>query len=58
VRFQHESQKSHAPSLEGDGREFGRQAEDSASATSRLFDALGLSDYEAMETFHRWTILV
>ena len=27
-----------------------------ARATSRLFDALGLPDYEAIETFHRWTV--
>ncbi len=53
--FQHESQKHQAPFLGGDGREFGQRAEDSARTTSRLFDALGLADYEAMETFHRWT---
>jgi glucosamine-6-phosphate deaminase len=52
--FQHESRKHQAPFLGGDGREPGRRIEDSARATSRLFDALGLPDYEAIETFHRW----
>jgi glucosamine-6-phosphate deaminase len=54
--FQHESQKNQAAFLDGDQREFGQRADDSARGTSRLFDALGLSDYEAMETFHRWVL--
>ncbi len=54
--FQHESQKNQAAFLDGDQREFGQRADDSARGTSRLFDALGLSDYEAIETFHRWTL--
>jgi hypothetical protein len=29
---------------------------DGARATSRLFDALGMPDYEAIETFHRWEL--
>jgi glucosamine-6-phosphate deaminase len=53
--FQHESQKNQAAFLDGDHRELGQRADDSARGTSRLFDALGLADYEAMETFHRWT---
>jgi glucosamine-6-phosphate deaminase len=53
---QHESQKSGTPFLSGDGREPGQRAEDSARATARLFDALGLPDYEAIETFHRWML--
>jgi glucosamine-6-phosphate deaminase len=56
--FQHESQKNQAAFLDGDQREFGQRADDSARGTSRLFDALGLSDYEAMETFHRWKLTV
>jgi glucosamine-6-phosphate deaminase len=47
---QHESQKSQLPSSEG------KPPEDWTRATSRLFDALGLADYEAIETFHRWTV--
>ena len=54
--FQHESQKHQTPFFGGDGREPGQRAEDSARATSRLFDALGLPDYEAIETFHRWVL--
>jgi glucosamine-6-phosphate deaminase len=53
--FQHESQKNQAAFLDGDQREFGQRADDSARGNGRLYDALGLSDYEAMETFHRWT---
>jgi glucosamine-6-phosphate deaminase len=52
--FQHESQKNQAAFLDGDEREFAQRADDFARDTSRLFDALGLADYEAMETFHRW----
>jgi glucosamine-6-phosphate deaminase len=55
--FQHESRKHQAPFLAGDDREPGRRKEDSARATSRLFDALGLPDYEAIETFHRWGLV-
>jgi glucosamine-6-phosphate deaminase len=47
---QHESQKSPSPAADG------RPTEDWTVATSRHFDALGLADYEAIETFHRWTI--
>jgi len=54
--FQHESRKHQAPFLVGDARESGQRAEDSARATSRQFDALGLPDYEAIETFHRWVL--
>ena len=53
--FQHESQKNQAAFLDGHHGELGQRADDFARGTSRLFDALGLSDYEAMETFHRWT---
>jgi glucosamine-6-phosphate deaminase len=44
---QHESRKGPWPD--------GRPAEDWAHHASRLYDALGLADYEAVETFHRWT---
>jgi glucosamine-6-phosphate deaminase len=52
---QHESQRNQAPFSDADGREPGQRAEDFARATSRQFDALGLPDYEAIETFRRWT---
>jgi glucosamine-6-phosphate deaminase len=45
---QHESQKGPWPDC--------KPADDLARAASRLFDALGLADYEAVETFHRWTL--
>jgi glucosamine-6-phosphate deaminase len=54
--FQHESRKHQAPFFSGDGRDAAQRVEDSARATSRLFDALGLPDYEAIETFHRWVL--
>jgi glucosamine-6-phosphate deaminase len=54
--FQHESQKNWTPFFGADGRDPAQRAEDSARATSRLFDALGLPDYEAIETFHRWVL--
>lgn len=54
--FQHESQKHRTPFFGADVRDPAHRAEDSARATSRLFDALGLPDYEAIETFHRWTL--
>jgi len=53
--FQHESQRRHAPFLGENVGEARDRAEDSARATSRQFDALGLPDYEAIETFHRWS---
>jgi glucosamine-6-phosphate deaminase len=54
--FQHESQKHQAPFLGENGSESTDGPHDSARAMSRLFDALGLPDYEAIETFHRWVL--
>jgi glucosamine-6-phosphate deaminase len=45
---QHESRKVPWPE--------GKPGDDLPRAASRLFDALGLADYEAVETFHRWTL--
>jgi glucosamine-6-phosphate deaminase len=53
--FQHESQKNLPPYL-GDAMQSAGQADDSAKVTSRLFDSLGLPDYEAVEAFHRWKL--
>ncbi len=54
--FKHESQKDSAlfpgPS---DTREFWQRAEDRNRNTARLYDKLGLSEYEAIEGFVRWT---
>lgn len=53
--FKHESQKDRAlfpgPS---DQREFWQRAEDRNRNTARLYDSLGLTEYEAIEGFVRW----
>lgn len=53
--FKHESQKDKAlfpgPS---DTREFWQRAEDRNRNTARLYDELGLAEYEAIEGFVRW----
>lgn len=53
--FKHESQKDMAlfpgPS---DAREFWQRAEERNRFTARLYDALGLAEYEAIEGFVRW----
>jgi len=53
--FKHESQKDKAlfPGP-NDPREFWQRAEDRNRGTARLYDALGLPDYEAIEGFVRW----
>jgi len=55
--FRHESQKDRAmfpgPS---DTREFWQRAEDRNMATARLYDALGLPEYHAIEAFARWPL--
>jgi glucosamine-6-phosphate deaminase len=52
--FQHESSKHQGPIFGGDTAEPGKAPMDGARATGRLFDALGMPDYEAIETFRRW----
>ncbi len=53
--FKHESQKDLAlfpgPS---DPREFWQRAEDRNKGTAKLYDALGLAEYEAIEGFVKW----
>ncbi|MGE3109244.1 MAG: glucosamine-6-phosphate deaminase [Phycisphaerales bacterium] len=53
--FKHESQKDAAlfpgPS---DAREFWQRAEERNRATARLYDRLGLPEYEAIEGFVKW----
>ncbi|GJQ30478.1 MAG: glucosamine-6-phosphate deaminase [Phycisphaerae bacterium] len=53
--FKHESQKDRAlfPGP-NDPREFWQRAEDRNRATARLYDKLGLAEYEAIEGFVRW----
>lgn len=52
--FKHESQKDRALFPGPDVREFWKRAEDRNADTARLYDALGLAEYEAMEGFVRW----
>ncbi len=52
--FKHESQKDRALFPGPDKREFWKRAEDRNSDTARLYDALGLAEYEAIEGFVRW----
>lgn len=54
--FKHESQKDTAlfPGP-NDPREFWQRAEDRNRGTARLYDALGLAEYEGIEGFVRWS---
>jgi glucosamine-6-phosphate deaminase len=54
--FKHESQKDSAlfPGP-NDPREFWQRAEDRNRSTAKLYDRLGLAEYEAIEGFVRWT---
>lgn len=52
--FKHESQKDRALFPGPDPREFWQRAEDRNNETARVYDALGLAEYEAIEGFVRW----
>ena len=52
--FMHQSQKDHPVFPGNDAREFWQRAEDRNKETARLYNALGLAEYEAMEAFVRW----
>ena len=52
--FIHQSQKDTVPFQGSDAREFWQRAEERNSGTARLYDQLGLAEYEAMEAFVRW----
>jgi len=49
--FRHQSQKDPAPYPGSDPREFWQRSEERNRNTARLFDKLGLTQFEAMETF-------
>jgi len=49
--YRHQSQKDPAPYPGTDPREFWQRSEERNRNTARLFDKLGLSEFEAMETF-------
>ncbi len=52
--FKHESQKDRALFPGHDPREFWQRAEDRNALTARVYDSLGLAEYEAIEGFVRW----
>lgn len=52
--FKHQSQKDRAMFPGLDQREFWQRAEERNRATARLYDKLGLAEYEAIEGFVRW----
>lgn len=52
--FKHESQKDRALFPGHDPREFWQRAEDRNALTARVYDALGMAEYEAIEGFVRW----
>jgi glucosamine-6-phosphate deaminase len=52
--FKHESQKDRALFPGPDMREFWQRAEARNAETARLYDGLGLAEYEAIEGFVRW----
>ena len=52
--FKHESQKDKALFPGHDAREFWQRAEDRNRATAKLYDGLGLAEYEAIEAFVKW----
>ena len=52
--YKHESQKDRALFPGPDAREFWKRAEDRNAGTAKLFDKLGLAEYEAIEGFVRW----
>lgn len=52
--FKHQSQKDRPVFPGDDAREFWVRAEDRTSETARIYNQLGLAEYEAMEAFIRW----
>ena len=54
--FKHQSQKDSALFPGSDIREFWQRAEDRNKETAKLYDQLGLAEYEAIEAFKRYYI--
>ncbi|MBI1304112.1 MAG: glucosamine-6-phosphate deaminase [Phycisphaera sp.] len=52
--FKHQSQKDRALFPGADEREFWQRAEQRNAQTAKLYDQLGLQEYEAIEAFVRW----
>jgi glucosamine-6-phosphate deaminase len=55
--FKHQSQKDSAVFPGNDKREFWQRAEDRNRATAKIYDELGLTEYEAIEAFVRYRFL-
>ncbi len=53
--FKHQSQKDSPVFPGNDKREFWQRAEERNRATARIYDKLGLTEYEAIEAFKRYT---
>ncbi len=54
--YRHLSQKDIVPFPGDDKREFWQRAEDRTQATAKLYDKLGMAEYEAIEVFVRYDI--
>jgi glucosamine-6-phosphate deaminase len=52
--FKHQSQKDRPLFPGADSREFWQRAEERNRTTAKIFDNLGLPEYEAIEAFKRW----
>jgi len=52
--FKHQSQKDRPVFPGDDAREFWVRAEDRTSETAKIYNQLGLAEYEAMEAFIKW----
>ncbi len=54
--FKHQSQKDGAMFMGSDKREFWQRAEERNRNTARLYDKLGMAEYEAIEVFVRYDV--
>ncbi len=52
--FKHQSQKDHPVFPGEDSREFWQRAEDRNSTTAKIYDKLGLTEYEGIEAFVKY----
>jgi glucosamine-6-phosphate deaminase len=52
--FCHQTQKDQALYLGNDRREFWQRSEDRSKRLAETYNALGLAEYEAMESFKRY----
>ncbi|MCF6352175.1 MAG: glucosamine-6-phosphate deaminase [Cyclobacteriaceae bacterium] len=52
--FKHQSQKDGVAFQGDDSREFWQRSEDRNRGTAKIYDKLGMAEYEAMEAFVQW----